>query len=116
MLPSSLFYGSTLQCCVSDAMAHPNAPFPLVFVCSSIDQTTAANSKDNDEREAAVLVEEVNKYCKTSWPTLVWGEVADPPGKVCIMTPSSTQVCTTIQGLRSYSSLVSNNPIIMNNT
>ena len=98
MLPSSMFYGSTLQCCVSDAMAHPNAPFPLVFVCSSIEQTTAANSKDKDEREAAVLVEEVNKYCKTSWPTLVWGEVNDPPGKVCMMTPSSTQVCSYTRG------------------
>ena len=91
MLPSSLFYGSTLQCNVSDGMAHPNAPFPIVFVCSSIENLSTANCKDKDEKEATTLVNEVKKYIWDSWPA-VWGERANPPGRACIMTPSATQV------------------------
>ena len=92
MLPSSLFYGSTLQCCVPDSSSHPHAPYPLVFVCSSIKQTVACNVGSTDQTEAEVLVEQIKKYVKDFWPTTVWGSRDDPPGKVCIMTPSPAQV------------------------
>ena len=91
MLPSALFYKSTLQCNVPDAKAHPLAPFPLVFVCSSIDDTNAANAIGTDENEADILVKMVEKYVYNSWPE-EWGERCESPGKVCIMTPSATQV------------------------
>ena len=91
MLPSSLFYRSTLLCNVPDAYAHPLAPFPLVFVCSNIDNNTSANCNDTDTREAETLVEEVNKYIFECWP-LEWGEDVCPPGEVCIITPSVNQV------------------------
>ena len=92
MLPSSLFYGSTLQCRVPDSKSHPLAPYPLVFVCSSTKQYSAVNNKSTDQTEAEALVEQVKKYITDSWPTTVWGRQDDPPGKVCIMTPSPTQV------------------------
>ena len=95
MLPSSLFYRSTLQCNVPDSNAHPLAPFPLVFVCSSIDSTPSANAMDTDEEEAKILVDEVDKYVK-SWPD-EWGEREHSQDRVCIMTPSANQVkaCST---------------------
>ena len=87
MLPSSLFYESTLQCTVN-AKTHPSAPFPLVFVCSSIERISAANSSGTDEMEAKTLVNEVKKYIWDSWP-VEWGKEIS---EVCIMTPSATQV------------------------
>ena len=87
MLPSSLFYESTLQCTVN-TRTHPSAPFPLVFVCSSIENTSATNSSGTDEIEAKTLVNEVKKYILDSWPE-EWGEESS---EVCIMTPSATQV------------------------
>ena len=99
MLPSSLFYRSTLQCNIPDNMAHPIAPFPLVFVCSSIENIPSANLIGTDETEARVLVREVHKYIYESWPE-EWGKRGDPPGQVCIVTPSVTQVsclyCSTL--------------------
>lgn len=103
MLPSSLFYGSTLQCRVPDSKSHPLAQYPLVFVCSSIKQHSADNMESTDQIEAEVLVQQVQKYIADSWPSTVWGNKDDSPGKVCIMTPSPTQVCTYINqytGLR----------------
>jgi exoribonuclease R/predicted ribonuclease YlaK len=90
MLPSALFYKSTLQCNVPDAKAHPLAPFPLVFVCSSIEDTDTANAIGTDEKEAETLVKSVKKYIYNSWPE-EWGESYDFTGTVCIMTPSATQ-------------------------
>ena len=90
-LPSALFYRSTLQCNVPDAKAHPLAPFPLVFVCSSIEDISSANAVGTDEKEAETLVREVKRYVCKSWPE-EWGKRCEPPGQVCIMTPSATQV------------------------
>ena len=95
MLPSALFYKSTLQCNVPDAKAHPLAPFPLVFVCSSIEDINSANAIGTDKQEAETLVKMVKKYIYGSWPE-EWGDMFDPPGQVCIMTPSSTQVKDTL--------------------
>ena len=90
-LPSALFYRSTLQCNVPDSKAHPLAPFPLVFVCSSIEDISSANAVGTDEKEAETLVREVKRYVCQTWPE-EWGERCEPPGQVCIMTPSATQV------------------------
>ena len=91
MLPSALFYKSTLQCNVPDTKAHPSAPFPLVFVCTSIEDTNIPNAVGTDEKEADTLAKAVKKYVYDSWPD-EWDDMYDPPGRVCIMTPSATQV------------------------
>ena len=101
MLPSSLFYGSTLQCRVPDSKSHPLAPYPLVFVCSSIKNSATCKIGSTDKTEATVLVEQVKKYIADSWPTTVWGSQYDPPGKVCVMTPSPAQVYTYVHVYRS---------------
>ena len=85
MLPSSLFYQSTLQCRVPDLESHPDAPFPLAFVCSSMEENLA-NISGINKVEAEVLVEEYNKYFK-KWPRN-WSSEE----KICIMSPSANQV------------------------
>ena len=92
MLPSSLFYGSTLQCHVPDSTAHPLAPFPLVFVCSNMEQASISHNGGTDDTEANILMEQVQRLIGESWPEALWGERDDPPGNVCIMTPSPSQV------------------------
>ena len=87
MLPSSLYYHSTLQCRVPDSTAHHLAPFPLAFVCSDISQTSSKTSGLN-KNEADVTLSEVRRYF-SSWPKH-WNENGSD---ICIMTPSAAQVC-----------------------
>lgn len=87
MLPSHLFYGSTLQC-RSEEKPHPLAPFPFQFICSSINQVQCS-IHGKDETEADILLEQVNKYV-SSWPHLLWGEMNLE--SICIISPSADQV------------------------
>ena len=87
MLPSSLFYGSTLQC-RAEQMPHPSAPFPIQFVCSSIRKITN-NMQGRDDDEAKILLEQVANYV-SSWPHQLWGTKALE--SVCIISPSADQV------------------------
>ena len=86
MLPSSLYYHSTLQCRVSDSTAHHLAPFPLTFVCSDITQDIRGTTGVS-EREANAILKEVEKYF-TKWPKHWCKE----DKKICIMSPSADQV------------------------
>lgn len=87
MLPSSLYYQSTLQCRVPDDTAHNLAPFPLIFVCSDIEQSIKKTSGIN-EIEADVLLKEVQKYF-AKWPRHWEGDSK----KICIISTSPNQVC-----------------------
>ena len=87
MLPSSLYYQSTLLCRVKDYEAHHLSPFPLNFVCSDISDSDKPTVGTN-EVEAEVLLKEVQKYF-TKWPKH-WGK--EERSKVCIMSPSADQV------------------------
>jgi hypothetical protein len=86
MLPSSLYYHSTLQCGKKNDKPHHLSSFPLTFVCSDIrenvDETIGSN-----EQEADVLIREVEKYFKT-WPRN-WNK---EERKICVMSPSPDQV------------------------
>ena len=87
MLPSSLYYGSTLQCGKKNDKPHHLASFPLTFVCSDIDQRIGKGTGAS-KVEADVLIEEVQKYFKT-WPKN-WSR---KDKRICIMSPSPDQVC-----------------------
>ena len=94
MLPSSLYYHSTLLCRVSESKAHHLAPFPLTFVCSDIRQEAKATSGVN-ENEANVLIKEVEKYFK-QWPKH-WD---NEDKRICIMSPSANQVLCCVLYMR----------------
>ena len=86
MLPSSLFYQSTLQCRVPDHTSHPNAPFPIAFVCSGLEEKFNSVPGINLS-EVQVLTEEFEKYF-FPWP-VNWKR---NESKICIMSPSANQV------------------------
>ena len=92
MLPSSLFYGSTLQCRTRDK-PHPLAAYPLHFICTSLKQIKST-SQSEDQLEAVTILNQVKKFVDT-WPVKEWGP--KDLKKICIMSPSADQVYITIQ-------------------
>ena len=87
MLPSSLYYESTVLCKVPEDEAHHLSPFPLNFVCSDVSDDNKPTPGTN-EVEADVLIKEVQKYCN-SWPKH-WGK--KDLKTFCIISPSADQV------------------------
>ena len=87
MLPSSLFYGSTLQCRTRDK-PHPLAAYPLHFVCTSLKQIKST-SHSVDKLEAESLLKQVKRFVD-KWPEKEWG--TKDLAKICIMSPSADQV------------------------
>ena len=67
MLASSLFYECTL---ISESRreAHPNAPYPLMFACTSLNQGNFRNCRPENEEEAKLLITKMLEYIQ-SWPT-----------------------------------------------
>ena len=92
VLPSSLFYGSTLQCRTKDK-PHPLAAYPLHFVCTSLKQIKST-SHSVDELEAMCLLKQVEKFV-SKWPEKEWG--TKDLAKICIMSPSADQVKHTVR-------------------
>ena len=86
-LSSRLFYDSSLQCRVPEDIAHPAYHYPLMFYCSSDDET-AVGSTQPDESELRLLIEQVAQ-CTRRWPAS-WGK--KDLQKVCIVAPTYCQV------------------------
>ena len=87
-LSNELFYKSLLKSGVQDDSTHPDAPFPLIFVCSSINPLQPGEDPVN-ELEAGVVIEQMSKYVR-NWPKDRWGTLL--PSEICIMSPSRRQV------------------------
>ena len=65
-IPHQLFY-SGLKCKAKKADPHPNAPYPVLFVCSNLTTNTCS-----PKIEAQVLLGQVNKFVQ-NWPRS-WGD------------------------------------------
>ena len=74
--------------------AHPEAPYPLLFVCSSINASAECTSRDSDVTEAELLLNQVSKFVN-AWPEREWMECKLET--ICVMTTSSNQVSGTKQ-------------------
>ena len=85
MLASSLFYECTLLS-RSKSRAHPKAPFPLVFDCTSFSQEGFSKLPAENKREAEMLVRKMLELLK-DWPGL---NQASPP--VGLLASSRQQV------------------------
>ena len=90
MLPSSIYYQSTVQYVKKNDKPHHLSSFPLAFVCSDISKTVERTTGKN-KSEADVLIKEVEKYFNT-WPRN-WNT---EDRKICIMSPSPDQVCSSM--------------------
>ena len=85
---SNLFYEESLQCQVPDRVTHPAAPFPLLFVCSSVDENVQLINDNKNEHEARIVLEQVAKFVR-NWP-VEWDE--KDLNKMCIVTNTRSQV------------------------
>ena len=85
---SNLFYEESLQCQVPDWVTHPVAPFPLLFVCSSVDENVQLINDNKNEHEARIVLEQVAKFVR-NWP-VEWDE--KDLNKMCIVTNTRSQV------------------------
>lgn len=89
-LPSRLFYDSLLECHVPDVALHPDAPYPLLFICSSLDNDLCYVKESVNENEASVLLKQVKKFTiSKNWPQQ-WGK--RDLSRVCIVTQTRGQV------------------------
>ena len=86
-LPSNLFYDCSLLTRSKDSSPHPDAPYPLVFVCSSLERAQSNKSSWN-EAEAKMTLKIAEKYLE-SWPGR-WGKFS--PEQVCFMARTHQQV------------------------
>lgn len=88
-LVGNLFYEGLIKWNKDEAppATHRSFPFPLVFVCSSIDEG-ASSSSDRDENEAMAVyhkVMEVAKGCPSSW-------AKQPTSDFFVVSPTDEQV------------------------
>ena len=86
-LPSILLYECLLLPRAADSVPHPEAPYPVLFICSSMDKSQT-NMSTSDIDEANLVVEKANQYL-SQWPDC-WGKFyAD---QVCILARTHQQV------------------------
>ena len=89
-LPAKLFYpDSALECKVPETTTHPSAPYPLLFVCSSLDEKVQSINNVVNKNEAEILLKQVSHFIE-SWPHS-WGG-KDSTHKVGIVTQTRSQV------------------------
>ena len=83
-----ILYNPGLQPCVSQPPTHPLAPYPLMFVCSSLDSAPHGVGEDTNEGEASILMHQVARFVDP-WPE-EWGE--RDMATICIVVSSRRQV------------------------
>ena len=88
-LPSNLFYECSLLTRSKDSSPHPDAPYPLMFVCTSLERAQS-NRNSWNEAEVKTILEVAEKYLKT-WPAR-WGSFS--ADQVCLMARTHQQVFT----------------------
>ncbi len=83
MLASSLFYECTLLS-QNKREAHPKAPYPLVFLCTSVRQNEFSNCSPESEEEAKILITKMIELIQTwhSIPTEPIGLLASTKQQV----------------------------------
>ena len=94
-LPSYLFYSSALMTVAkATTQLHPDAGYPLHFICSSLDQQVLEVSESSNRREIELVLDEVKKYVD-NWAYEEWGEknLSD----ICIMATTANQVFTLLK-------------------
>ena len=86
-LAEKLFYKLPLNCNIPNSSAHPDAPYPLLFFCSSIDDKVKT---DMNKQEAEITLKLVAQFSKR-WPSERWGRM--DLSQMCFMSPTRNQVC-----------------------
>ena len=86
-LSEKLFYRTELT---PSLLSHPDAPFPLHFVCSGIENKLKPLETDTYyPKEAAVVVEQIRKW-SAAWSKNVWGKKDFT--EIAVASPTRSQV------------------------
>ena len=90
-LAQQVAYKSPLSCEVPDHSAHPEATFPLRFVCTSLDSRVRATESSICEVEVDSALKEASHFL-LKWPAHNWGD--QDVTKLCFLSPCRGQVCS----------------------
>ena len=88
-LACQVAYKEPLHCEVPDESVHPNAKFPLQFVCTSLDSNIEATESSINKIEVEVALSITSTFL-TKWPENVWGK--RNPSEMCFLSPCRAQV------------------------
>ncbi len=97
-LPNRLFYDGILIPKPINSETHPKFPYPLVFVCSSLQE------KVDEEIEAKIMLQKVNETICRAWPENQWG--AKNLHEVGLITPSQPQVSASLLSFNTNHTLI----------
>ena len=92
-LARQVAYKTPLDCKVADHTAHPDAPFPLRFVCTSLDQNVKETKDSKCEVEVNAALKEASHFFMP-WPVNNWGE--RDIRNMCFLSPCRGQVCDVV--------------------
>lgn len=90
-LAAKLFYNLALKCKVPDSAAHPAAPYPLLFYCSSIDDKVQSVEGTMNKQDAEIILKLVEEFSKR-WQNARSFDVS----QICFMSPTRSQVCVLV--------------------
>ena len=88
-LACQVAYKMPLHCKVPDESVHPDAKFPLRFVCTSLDPIIEATESSINKTEVEVALREASSFFR-KWPEDVWGK--KDPSQICFLSPCRGQV------------------------
>lgn len=88
-LAQQIAYKMPLKCEVKDHTAHPDASFPLRFVCTDLDANVNSTESSINKNEASVALEEASKFFM-KWPATTWGK--RDLRQICFLSPCRGQV------------------------
>ena len=88
-LACQVAYKEPLHCKVPDESVHPDAKFPLQFVCTSLDFNVQSSKRGINENEVYVALNKASSFL-TKWPESVWGK--RNPSEMCFLSPCRAQV------------------------
>ena len=87
-IPHQLFYNG-LKSKAYKAIPHPQARYPLLFVCSNLTSNVLSSTGD---QEARLLLQQVNTFAgQHTWPQEQWGKY--DLSSIAVVTATRTQVC-----------------------
>ena len=88
-LACQVAYKKHLYCEVPDESVHPDAKFPLQFVCTSLDSNIEATESSVNKIEVEVALNKASSFL-IKWPENVWGK--RDPSEICFLSPCRAQV------------------------
>ena len=93
-LARQVAYKKPLTSDVSEHSAHPDAPFPLLFVCTSLDRSVKETKDSRCKVEVDAALQEASRFFM-KWPASIWGK--RDLREMCFLSPCSGQVCADVK-------------------